>query len=142
MPFDTHRFFKTLIAAGFSEKQAETLVYQQVNLINSKLATDRYIEALKAETNRYIEALRADTNRHIEASRAGTNRYVAASSLDTMREIADVRRAIEDLGAYTDKRITQAKNETIKWVAGIVAVQTAFLISLGLNAVIFLQSAN
>jgi len=35
---DTHRFVKRLIAAGFTEEQAEVLVEEQVNLLLARLA--------------------------------------------------------------------------------------------------------
>ena len=120
IPFDTHRFVQNLIAAGFSEKQAETLAYEHVNLINSNLATKSDIEALRLATKSDIEALRADTE----------------------KQIAEVRRDIETLRADTDKRIAQSKNETIKWVVGIAGAQSALLITIGIGALQFMQSAN
>ncbi len=54
--FDTHRFVKHLTAGGFTEKQAEILAEEQVNLINSNLATKADIAALKSD----LEAVKAD----------------------------------------------------------------------------------
>lgn len=47
--FDTHRFVKRLIAGGFSEQQAEVLAKEQVQLLNSNLATKLDIEAIRAD---------------------------------------------------------------------------------------------
>ena len=47
--FDTHRFVKNLTASGFTEQQAEVLANEQVNLLNSNLATKVDIAALKAD---------------------------------------------------------------------------------------------
>ena len=54
--FDTHRFVKNLTASGFTEQQAEVLANEQVNLLNSNLATKVDIAALKVD----ITALKAD----------------------------------------------------------------------------------
>ena len=66
--FDTHRFVKNLMANGFTEKQAEVLVSQQVALLNSNLATKADIRSV----NERIEALRSDTERHIAELRLDT----------------------------------------------------------------------
>ena len=47
--FDTHRFVKNLTASGFTEKQAEALANEQVQLLNSNLATKTDILAIKSD---------------------------------------------------------------------------------------------
>ena len=42
--FDTHKFIKHLTEHGFTEEQAEVLADEQVNLLNSNLATKADIE--------------------------------------------------------------------------------------------------
>ncbi len=54
--FDTHRFVKNLTASGFTEKQAEALANEQVQLLNANLATKVDIQAIKAD----IEAVKGD----------------------------------------------------------------------------------
>ncbi len=54
--FDTHRFVKHLTAHGFTEEQAEVLATEQVNLLNSNLATKADIAGVQRE----IEALKVD----------------------------------------------------------------------------------
>lgn len=58
--FDTHQFVKHLTANGFTEQQAEALADEQVNLLNSNLATKADIEALRLSTEAKIEAIKAD----------------------------------------------------------------------------------
>ena len=65
VPFDTHRFVQNLVASGFTEKQAEALAYEQVNLLNNNLATKADIESIRAE----IEALRLSTEAKIESAK-------------------------------------------------------------------------
>lgn len=54
--FDTHRFVKRLTETGFTEAQAEALADEQVNLLNSNLATKQDILVLKKD----LEAVKAD----------------------------------------------------------------------------------
>ena len=54
--FDTHRFVKNLTASGFTEKQAEALANEQVQLLNSNLATKTDILAIKTD----ILAIKSD----------------------------------------------------------------------------------
>ena len=54
--FDTHQFVKHLTAHGFTEEQAEALATEQVNFLNSNLATKVDI----ANVQREIEALKVD----------------------------------------------------------------------------------
>ena len=54
--FDTYKFVKRLTAHGFTEEQAEVLAAEQVNLLNSNLATKVDIAGVRRE----IEALKVD----------------------------------------------------------------------------------
>ena len=59
--FDTHKFVKHLTENGFTEQQAEVLAEEQVNILNSNLATKADIE----KTNANIESLRQETQANI-----------------------------------------------------------------------------
>ena len=58
--FDTHQFVKRLTEHGFTEEQAEALADEQVNLLNSNLATKADIKALEQATKADIANLKAD----------------------------------------------------------------------------------
>ena len=58
--FDTHKFVKHLTENGFTEQQAEALADEQVNLLNSNLATKADIEALRQEIKTDMANLRAE----------------------------------------------------------------------------------
>ena len=70
--FDTHQFVKNLTANGFTEKQAEVLVSQQVAMLNSNLATKADIQSV----NERIEALRSDTAARIAELKADLQRWI------------------------------------------------------------------
>ena len=52
--FDTHRFVKNLTASGFTEKQAEALANEQVQLLNANLATKADLMAVKSELLKWM----------------------------------------------------------------------------------------
>ncbi len=75
--FDTHRFVKNLTESGFTEQQAEALAKEQVQLLNSNLATKVDILALKAD----IETVKAD----LEAVKLGLQADIQASKVDLLK---------------------------------------------------------
>ena len=58
--FDTHKFVKHLTENGFTEQQAEVLAEEQVNLLNTNLATKADIESLRLATKADIADVKAD----------------------------------------------------------------------------------
>ena len=98
--FDTHRFVKHLTEHGFTEQQAEVLADEQVQLLNSNLATQADVAAIQREiagVQREIEVLRQET----KASIAGVQ-----------REIAEV------------------KSDLIKWLVGALIAQGGLVVAL------------
>ena len=111
--FDTHRFVKNLMANGFTEKQAEVLVSQQVALLNSNLATKADIESV----NERIEALRSDTERLIAEGRSDTERLIAELRSDTEKHIAELRSDIKALRSDTERYIEKLRSDTERYTA-------------------------
>ena len=106
--FDTHRFVKHLTASGFTEQQAEALASEQVNLLNSNLATKADIESVKAE----IEALRQETKAGIEALRQETKADNASLRQETKADIESV------------------KADLLKWMFGAMIAQGGLIVAL------------
>ena len=67
--FDTHKFVKRLTENGFTERQAEVLADEHVNLLNSNLATKADIESLRQATKADIEKLKLATMAEIAATK-------------------------------------------------------------------------
>ena len=124
--FDTYKFVKRLTAHGFTEEQAEVLAAEQVNLLNSNLATKADIEALRLATKADIEALRLATKADIEALRLAIKADIAGvqQEIETLRQatkvdIAGVRREIEAL-----------KVDLLKWLFGALIAQGGLIVAL------------
>ena len=75
--FDTHRFVKNLTESGFTEQQAEALAKEQVQLLNSNLATKVDILAIKAD----IAAVKAELEAKIEASKVDLLKWMVTAMI-------------------------------------------------------------
>ena len=124
--FDTYKFVKRLTAHGFTEEQAEVLAAEQVNLLNSNLATKADMEALRLATKADIEALRqatkadiAGVQQEIETLRQATKADIEALRQATKVDIAGVRREIEAL-----------KVDLLKWLFGALIAQGGLIVAL------------
>ena len=106
--FDTHKFVKHLTENGFTEQQAEALADEQVNLLNSNLATKADILALKTD----IEKLRLATKADIEKLRQ------------------EVKADIESLRQETKTDMANLRAELVKWVYGAMIAQVILIVAL------------
>ena len=86
--FDTHRFVKHLTENGFTEQQAEVLADEQVQLLNTNLATQADVAAIQrdiAGVQREIEVLRQETKANIEGLRQETKASLAGVQSDLLK---------------------------------------------------------
>ena len=114
--FDTHRFIQNLIKSGFTPDQAETLAYEQVNLLNSNLATTQDIEALRLAQDAKIDALRLSLEAKLEE-----HRITAAKEIEALRLAQDAK--IDALRLSLEAKLQSAKYDIIKWIyPGFVAM--------------------
>ncbi len=131
--FDTHKFIKHLTEHGFTEEQAEVLADEQVNLLNSNLATKAEIEGIKAD----IEGIKADIEgikADIEALRLATKADIEALRLATKADIEALRQAtkaeIEALRLATQADIANLKADLLKWMIGALIAQGGVIVTL------------
>lgn len=117
--FDTHRFVKHLTASGFTEQQAEALASEQVNLLNSNLATKADIESVKAE----IASLRQETKADIDSLRQETKASIASLRQEIKAEIASLRQE-------TKADIESVKADLLKWMFGAMIAQGGLIVAL------------
>ncbi len=98
--FDTHRFVKRLTECGFTERQAETLAEEHVDLLNGNLATKADIALVQAEITR-----------------------VQADIALVQADIAKVEAALK-----TD--IATVKADLLKWMIGALIAQGGLIVTL------------
>ena len=105
--FDTHRFVKNLTESGFTEQQAEALAKEQVQLLNSNLATKVDILAIKAD----IEAVKAE----VEKVKAG---------------VETVKAGVETVKAELEAKIEASKVDLLKWMVTAMIAQGTLIVTL------------
>ncbi len=110
--FDTHKFVKHLTENGFTEQQAEVLAEEQVNLLNTNLATKADIESLRLATKADIESLRLATKADIESLRLATKADIESLRLATKADIEAVR------------------SDLLKWMFGMMLAQGSIVVGL------------
>ena len=138
--FDSHRFVKHMTKAGFTEQQAEAMAEEQVSLLNSNLATKASLAKvdadLKAEIARIDAGLvRVESELKAEIARVENElkAEIAKVDADLRAEIARVEKELKVEIAKVETTIAGAKTETIKWVAGMLLVQTMVIVGLFLR---------
>ena len=80
--FDTHRFIKRLTENGFTEQQAEVLADEQVQLLNTNLATQADIAAIQrdiATVRQEIEVLRQETKATLAEVKSGLLKWMVGA---------------------------------------------------------------
>lgn len=109
--FDTHQFVKNLTESGFTEQQAEALAKEQVQLLNSNLATKVDILAIKAD----IEKVRAEVEK-------------VKAELET--KIEKIRADLEAVRLGLQAEIQACKVDLLKWMVTAMVAQGTLIVAL------------
>ena len=89
--FDTHKFVKRLTAGGFTERQAEVLAEEQVNLLETNLATKADMAAVRAD----IAAIEAVSKSDIAGIEAALKADIAAVKADLEFKMSQLEVKVE-----------------------------------------------
>ena len=99
--FDSHQFVRNLTASGFTERQAEALANEQVQLLNSNLATKNDLEVVKTG----LETKLASVQTNLEAKLAGVK-------------------------ADLEVKIANVQANLLKWMFAALIAQTGVVVTL------------
>ena len=138
--FDTHRFVKRLIENGFTEQQAEVLAAEQVQLLNTNLATQADVAAIQrdiAAIHQDIDALRQETKtsiagvqREIEVLRQETKANIEGLRQETKANIEGLRQETKASIAEVQRDIAEVKSDLLKWMTGALIAQGGVVVAL------------
>ena len=142
--FDTHRFVRNLTASGFTERQAEALANEQVQLLNANLATKADIAAVQADVERVrsdleakLAAVQADLEVKIANVQSDLETRLAAVQADVERvqanlevKLANVQSNLEVKLANLDAKIASSKSDTLKWMFAALIAQSGIIVTL------------
>ena len=112
--FDTHRV-RNLTASGFTERQAEALANEQVQLLNANLATKADIAAIQAD---------------VERVQANLETKLASVQADLEVKLANVQSNLEVKLANLDAKIASSKSDTLRWMFAALIAQSGIIVTL------------
>ncbi len=127
--FDTHRFVKNLTESGFTEQQAEALAKEQVQLLNSNLATKVDILALKAD----IETVKANletVKANLETVKANLEAKLEAVKLGLQADIQAIKADLEAVKLGLQADIQASKVDLLKWMVTAMIAQGTLIVAL------------
>jgi septal ring factor EnvC (AmiA/AmiB activator) len=114
--FDTLRYAKRLRSSGFNESQAEVLATLQAEIIEDNLATKQDLKQVEVQ----IKGLEA----HIKE--------VEARIKEVEARIKELEVRIQEVDAHVGRlevQISKQSTDIIKWVIGLLLVQTGIIVS-------------
>ena len=117
--FDSHQFVRNLTASGFTERQAEALANEQVQLLNSNLATKNDLEAFKTG----LEAKLASVQTNLETKIVGTKADLVSVQTNLEAKLAGVKADLE-------VKIANVQANLLKWMFAALIAQTGVVVTL------------
>lgn len=112
--FDSLAYAKRMESVGFTRQQAETMAEEQAKLIDERLATKQDIASIRQDIASQRESARDDMERFRLAS---------------MADIEAVRADIKQSETRLEARIAETRAEILKWVIGLIGLQTFAIIA-------------
>ena len=77
--FDSHQFVRNLTASGFTERQAEALANEQVQLLNGNLATKTDLASVQTNLEAKLAGVKADLEVKIANVQANLLKWMFAA---------------------------------------------------------------
>ncbi len=77
--FDSHQFVRNLTASGFTERQAEALANEQVQLLNGNLATKTDLASIQTNLEAKLAGVKADLEVKIANVQANLLKWMFAA---------------------------------------------------------------
>ena len=136
--FDTHRFVKRLTDNGFSNQQAEVLADEQVNLLNSNLATKTdilithaEIEKVRAEVEKFRVEVTAEMDKIRLEVKTNIEKFRAEVTAEIDKVKSEVTAEIDKIRLQVKADIEKSHSTLVKWVVGGVTTLGGVTIAVG-----------
>ena len=135
--FDTHRFIKYLTASGFTEKQAEALANEQVQLLNSNLATkvdalaiEAGVEKVKGDLELKLEKVKSDLELKLEKLKSDLELKLENVKSDLGLKLENVKGDLELKIENVRVDIEKVKSDLLKWMVMAMIAQGGLIVAL------------
>ena len=117
--FDSHRFVRNLTASGFTERQAEALANEQVQLLNGNLATKTDLASVQTNLEAKLTGVKTDlasAQTNLEAKLAGVK--------------ADLEAKLAGVKADLEVKIANVQTNMLKWMFAALIAQASVVVTL------------
>ena len=117
--FDSHRFVRNLTASGFTERQAEALANEQVQLLNGNLATKTDLASVQTNLEAKLTGVKTDlasAQTNLEAKLAGVK--------------ADLEAKLAGVKADLEVKIANVQTNLLKWMFAALIAQASVVVTL------------
>ena len=117
--FDSHRFVRNLTASGFTERQAEALANEQVQLLNGNLATKTDLASVQTNLEAKLTGVKTDlasVQTNLEAKLAGVK--------------ADLEAKLAGVKADLEVKIANVQTNMLKWMFAALIAQASVVVTL------------
>ena len=117
--FDSHRFVRNLTASGFTERQAEALANEQVQLLNGNLATKTDLASVQTNLEAKLTGVKTDlasVQTNLEAKLAGVK--------------ADLEAKLAGVKADLEVKIANVQTNLLKWMFAALIAQASVVVTL------------
>ena len=117
--FDSHQFVRNLTASGFTERQAEALANEQVQLLNGNLATKTDLASFQTNLEANLTGVKTDLTSvqvNLEAKLAGVK--------------ADLEAKLAGVKADLEVKIANVQANLLKWMFAALIAQASVVVTL------------
>ena len=124
--FDSHQFVRNLTASGFTERQAEALANEQVQLLNGNLATKTDLASFQTNLEANLTGVKTDLTSvqvNLEAKLAGVKTDLASVQVNLEAKLAGVKADLE-------VKIANVQANLLKWMFAALIAQTSVVVTL------------
>ena len=118
--FDSHQFVRNLTASGFTERQAEALANEQVQLLNGNLATKTDLASFQTNLEANLTGVKTDLTSvqvNLEAKLAGV-------------KTADLEAKLAGVKADLEVKIANVQANLLKWMFAALIAQASVVVTL------------
>ena len=144
LAFNTHKFVKDLTEAGFTERQAEVLADEQINLLNNNLATGTDIATVKSGLEKQIGDLKIDLEKrfneqekHISEVKSGLEKQIGDLKIEQEKRFNEQEKRFNELETQIGEvkselktNIFELETRLLKWMVGLMIAHAALTITM------------
>ena len=134
LAIDTLSIYRRLKSTGLTEESARGITEIFRETVEENLASKNDLKTTESNLTKYLKTTESNLTKYIEAVRSELKKDIESVRSELKKDIESVRselkKDIESVRNELKKDIAESKADTIKWVAGMLVAQAAFIATL------------